>query len=49
MVDGCFANGLTQSLYFPPDHPNAGVSKGMAIILEEHGYKDVQKILAECP
>ena len=49
MVDGRFANGITQPLYFPPDHPNAGVFKGMAIILEERGYRNVQKIQAECP
>jgi hypothetical protein len=39
MRDGSFADGSPQSLYFPPDHPRAGIFKGMAIILKERGYR----------
>jgi hypothetical protein len=49
MGDGRFADGTPQSLYFPQDHPRPGVFKGMAIILEERGFKGVQQIQAECP
>jgi len=41
--------GKPQSLYFfPPDHENAGLFKGMAIILEEQSFKDARKLHAEC-
>lgn len=48
MVDGCFADGTPQPLYFPEGHPRAGVFKGMAKILEEHGFGDMSKVRAEC-
>ncbi|KAF8804896.1 hypothetical protein BYT27DRAFT_7225151 [Phlegmacium glaucopus] len=41
-------DGTVQSLYFPDGHEWAGIFKGMVIILEEHGYKDIQKLRAEC-
>jgi hypothetical protein len=37
MADGMF-NGMVQSLYFLEGHPQEGVFKGMAIILEECGF-----------
>ena len=47
MRDGWF-NGQHQSLYFEKVHPWAGTFKGMAIILEEHGYTDAEKLSAQC-
>jgi len=41
-------NGEVQQLYFPEGHPRAGVFKGMAIILQERGYGNMSKKLAEC-
>ncbi|KAG1744085.1 uncharacterized protein EDB91DRAFT_1246966 [Suillus paluster] len=38
MADGTFEDGSPQSFYFPEGHPCAGIFKGMAKILEEHGY-----------
>ncbi len=37
MKDATF-NDSPQLLYFPEDHPRAGVFKGMATILQEHGF-----------
>jgi hypothetical protein len=47
MGDGTF-EGHSQPLYFPMDHEHAGLFKGMAIILEERGFTNAQKIRAEC-
>jgi hypothetical protein len=44
MDDGKFRNGTSQSLYFPVGHEWAEVFKGMAVILEEHGYSKASKI-----
>ncbi|EPQ61326.1 hypothetical protein GLOTRDRAFT_102921 [Gloeophyllum trabeum ATCC 11539] len=49
MADGKLADGKPQSLYFPPGHEREGIFKGMAIILEERGFTDVQQLRAECP
>jgi hypothetical protein len=49
MADGHFADGTQQSLYFPPGHPQDGLFKGMANILDEWGFTDVQNLRAECP
>jgi transposase len=49
--DGRFENGESQPLYFPIDHPDKnlrGVFKGMAIILEERGFRNMSKVSAEC-
>ena len=35
MADGVLPNGQLQPLYFPEGHPQAGVFKGMAVILME--------------
>ena len=43
-----FKDGTVQPLYFPPNHEHAGVFKGMAMILEECGFKDMSKVHAEC-
>ena len=48
MADTCFTDGTPQSLYFPEGHERAGVFKGMAVILEEHGFGNMSKTLAEC-
>jgi hypothetical protein len=44
-----FADGSPQSLNFPESHPCPGVFKGMAVILEERGFKDAHKLCNECP
>ncbi|KAF8219520.1 hypothetical protein L208DRAFT_1339469 [Tricholoma matsutake] len=48
MSDGTLPSGEPQSLYFPEGHQCAGVFKGMAIILEECGFKAVHKLHAKC-
>jgi len=48
MGDAQFADGSPQPLYFPEGHPRAGVFKGMATILEERGFGNMSKVLAEC-
>jgi hypothetical protein len=42
MSDAVLPDGTVQSLYFPDGHEWAGIFKGMAVILEEHGYKDIR-------
>lgn len=37
MEEAKFADGRRQPLYFPEDHPRAGVFKGMAILLQKRG------------
>jgi hypothetical protein len=49
MGHGYFANGMPQEFYFPKGHPRAGVFKGMAVILQEHGYTWAKDLQAECP
>ncbi len=48
MADACFTNGTAQPLYFPEVHECAGVFKGMAVILQERGFRDMSKVRAEC-
>jgi hypothetical protein len=48
MSDTHLRDGTPQSLYFPHDHPQANIFKGMAVILEERGYGDMSKKRAEC-
>ncbi|KIJ91110.1 hypothetical protein K443DRAFT_135560 [Laccaria amethystina LaAM-08-1] len=48
MSDARFADGTPQPLYFPEDHPHAGVFKGMAVILEEHSLNNEVKLHVEC-
>ena len=48
MANGHFADGTPQPLYFPEGHERAGVFKGMATILQEHGFGDMSKVRAEC-
>lgn len=43
-----FADGTPQDLYFPEGHRQAGKFKGMAVILEERGYGNMSKVLAQC-
>ena len=49
MQDGRFTDGSPQPLYFGPDHPRAGIFKGMAVILQERGFTEESKLCAECP
>ncbi|KIK74184.1 hypothetical protein PAXRUDRAFT_176464, partial [Paxillus rubicundulus Ve08.2h10] len=49
MGDGMLRDGSSQPLYFPAGHLRSGVFKGMATILEERGYGDMEKVHAECP
>ncbi|KAF8800309.1 hypothetical protein BYT27DRAFT_7117577 [Phlegmacium glaucopus] len=48
MGNAQYADGTSQSLYFPEGHARAGVFKGMVTILEERGFQNVSKIRAEC-
>jgi len=53
MQDGRFLDDTPQSLYFPIGHPQAGLFKGMRIIIQEridHGshLPDPTKLLAQC-
>ena len=50
MSDGKLPSGGPQSFYFGPDDPRGpeGNFKGMVIILEERGFKDMDKVRAEC-
>jgi hypothetical protein len=48
MGNARFADGRPQPLYFPPGHERAGVFKGMQVILEERGFSNASKLLAEC-
>ena len=47
MSDGSFSD-QPQSFYFPEGHSRAGIFKGMATILEEHGFTQAQALKAEC-
>lgn len=47
MGNGTF-NGLPQSFYFPEGHEKAGWFKGMATMLEEHGFANASKLKAQC-
>ena len=49
MGNAQFADGTPQPLYFPENHERAGAFKGMAVILEERGFQNVQNLRAECP
>jgi hypothetical protein len=53
MRDGTFADGTSQSLYFPEGHPQAGIFKGMRILIQERIAKGAvlpnpDKLKAEC-
>ncbi|KAF8149797.1 hypothetical protein B0H34DRAFT_801943 [Crassisporium funariophilum] len=48
MVNAQFEDGRPQPLYFPPGHEHAGVFKRMQVILEERGFLNALKLLAEC-
>jgi hypothetical protein len=48
MEDATFADGTKQVLYFEPEHPKAGLFKGMAVILEERGLINKSKPHAQC-
>lgn len=43
-----FADGTRQDLYWPAGHERAGVFKGMAAILEERGFGNMNSTRAEC-
>src|ERR1700692_4909934 len=48
MVNAKFADGTTQSLYWPDGHKCTGVFKGMAAILEQRGFANIQNLKAQC-
>ncbi|KIK72370.1 hypothetical protein PAXRUDRAFT_180818, partial [Paxillus rubicundulus Ve08.2h10] len=48
MSDGCLPDGTPQLLYFPDGHQHAGKFNGMAQILKEHGFVNVDKLKAQC-
>ncbi|KAF9496013.1 hypothetical protein BDN71DRAFT_1390261 [Pleurotus eryngii] len=48
MGDGLLASGEAQSLYFPQDHKDARLFKGMAVILCERGFIEESKLHVEC-
>ena len=48
MKDGHLPSGAPQSFYFPEGHPQPGIFKGMALILEERGFGNMSKMRAEC-
>lgn len=51
MANGTFRDGREQKFYFPEGHPQVGLFKGMATILEERGYTGCNGMkgkLAEC-
>jgi hypothetical protein len=47
-ADVILPNGEPQKLYFPAGHPQAGVFKGMAKILEEQGLIEESQLQVEC-
>lgn len=49
MGHGTFANGTRQDLYWPAGHERAGVFKGIAAILEERGFGNMNSTQSECP
>ena len=48
MTDGVLPNGQPQFLYFPEGHPQAGIFKGMAMILMERGFFKEASLNAQC-
>jgi len=48
MADATFADGTPQQLYFPEGHPQAGVFKGMSILLQERGLLKESGLKAQC-
>ncbi|KZP15579.1 hypothetical protein FIBSPDRAFT_750052 [Athelia psychrophila] len=48
MEDTQFADGSPQTLYFEPGHPQAGLFKGMAVILQERGLVKESQLHFEC-
>ena len=51
MQNGYFHDGTPQDFYFPDQYPQAGMFKGIAIILEKCGYKNCSGCVgrwAEC-
>jgi len=48
MEDATFADGQRQSLYFEPGHPQAGLFKGMSLLLQERGINCEANLRAEC-
>jgi hypothetical protein len=48
MEDGSLPDGSRQPLYFEDGHPQAGLFKGMAVILEERGLVAESQLRAEC-
>lgn len=48
MADGKFADGTPQEFYYPVGHPQESIFKGMSVILQERGFANAPKLLAQC-
>lgn len=48
MQDAMLEDGTPQPLYFPPGHMNAGLFKGMSVILAERNLIAKSKLRAQC-
>ena len=48
MANGVLPSGQPQSLYFTEGHPQAGIFKGMAVILMERGFFKEATLNAQC-
>ena len=48
MANGVLPNGQPQPLYFPEGHPQAGIFKGMGVILMERGFVKEAGLNAQC-
>jgi hypothetical protein len=48
MTNAKFADGTTQSLYWPDGHERVGIYKGMLSILKERGFTDMFKLKVQC-
>ena len=48
MADAIFADGTPQQLYFPKGHPQAGIFKGMSVLLQERGLLRESQLKAQC-
>jgi len=48
MADGEFADGTPQEFYYPAGHPREFIFKGMSVILQERGFANAPKLLAQC-
>ena len=48
MADATFADRTSQKLYFPPEHLQPGVFKGMSVLLKERGLLKESDLKVQC-